>query len=177
MNPHPRRQTGYTLVESLIPVTITAILLGGALPSLQTMTQRRQLEGSAAQLETDLQLARSAAVAANAVLRMDFASGAQGSCYILHDGAAGDCACGADGAPVCSAGVTPQRSVFFPDADPVRLHANVHSIGFDPTKGSVTPTASIRLQAQAGELRLVINVMGRVRSCTPDVALPGHHAC
>jgi hypothetical protein len=35
----------------------------------------------------------------------------------------------------------------------------------------------MRLQAPVGELRLVINVMGRVRSCTPDAALPGQRAC
>ena len=74
MNRNTRRQTGFTLVEVLIPVAVAAVLLGSALPSLQTMTQRHRLEGSAAQLETDLQLARSAAVAANAVLRMDFSA-------------------------------------------------------------------------------------------------------
>ena len=177
MNRRTRRQTGYTLVECLIPVAITAILLGGAVPSLQTMTQRRQLEGSAAQLETDLQLARSAAVAANAVLRMDFAGGAAAAATSCTTAPPATAPVAPTVPRSASAGVTPQRSVFFPDADPVRLHANVRSIGFDPTKGTVTPTASMRLQAPVGELRLVINVMGRVRSCTPDAALPGQRAC
>lgn len=177
MNRNTRRQTGFTLVEVLIPVAVAAVLLGSALPSLQTMTQRHRLEGSAAQLETDLQLARSAAVAANAVLRMDFVRGEQGSCYVLHDGAAGDCTCGHLGVPACPAGVTALRSVALRDADPLRLNANVRSMAFDPVKGTVTPTASIRLVAPVGELRLVVNVMGRVRSCTPDAAVPGYRPC
>jgi hypothetical protein len=35
----------------------------------------------------------------------------------------------------------------------------------------------MRLQSPIGSLRLVINVMGRIRSCSPDSALPGQPAC
>ncbi|MCP5271137.1 MAG: GspH/FimT family pseudopilin [Burkholderiaceae bacterium] len=172
-----RRQSGFSLVEALIPLTVAGVLLGSALPSLDTMKHRRQLEGSAAQLETDLQLARSAAVAANSVLRMDFVAAGGHSCYVLHDGPAHSCDCGIDGVPVCEAGVTAWRSAHFGVDHPVQLRANVSSVGFDPVKGTVTPTASIRLDSPVGQLRVVVNVMGRVRSCTPDVSLPGQVAC
>jgi type IV fimbrial biogenesis protein FimT len=43
-------------------------------------------------------------------------------------------------------------------------------------KGTVTPTASIQLRSAAGQLRQVVNVMGRVRTCTPD-GVPGYRAC
>jgi type IV fimbrial biogenesis protein FimT len=172
-----RRPRGLSLVESLTTLTLVAVVLGSGLPSLQTLQQRRELEGSAAQLETDLQLARASAVAHAEVLRMDFLNGAGGSCYVLHDGAAGDCACGADGLPVCSGGVTVLRGVHFGPAQPVALSANVASIAFDPVKGTVTPTATIRLTTPAGQLRTIINLMGRVRSCTPDASIAGHRRC
>lgn len=175
--PRRGRQDGFSLVESLIPLAVMAVLLGSALPSLETMKLRRQLEGSAAQLETDLQLARASAVAANQVLRMDFSSDASGSCYVLHDGAAGDCNCAQDGTPVCVAATTALRSQHFAAGDPIALKANAASIAFDPVKGTITPTATMRLQSRLGSLRLVINVMGRVRSCTPDDAVPGHRRC
>lgn len=174
--PVRRRPSGLSLVESLIAAAVIAIVLGSALPPLQTMVQRRQLEGSAAQLETDLQLARMTAVAHSAVLRMAFMRDAHGSCYALHDGAAGDCRCGTDGTPICAEGVTVLRSVGFPSTQAVQLSANVRAIAFDPVKGTVTPTATLRLQAPAGQWRTVINVMGRVRSCSPS-GLPGLPAC
>jgi|JRYF01.1.fsa_nt_gb type IV fimbrial biogenesis protein FimT len=175
--PATRRQAGLSLVEILIPLAVAAVLLGSALPSLQSMLQRRHLEGTAAQLETDLQLARSAAVAANRTLRLELPADRPAVCYVLHDGPAGSCTCGDDGAPRCSEGVTPWRSVSHPPGHPVRLTANVRSITFDPVKGTVTPTATLRLAAPVGQLRLVINVMGRVRHCSPDGALPGAPAC
>lgn len=178
MTTMPRGQHGLSLVEFLIPLAVAAVLLGSALPVFENAKQRRALEGAAAQLETDLQLARAAAVARNQVLRLDFAADAAGSCYVLHDGSAGDCRCDDAGLATCSAGVEVVRSQRLPGGtSTVGLHSNVRSMAFDPTVGTVTPTASLRLNAPVGELRLVVNLMGRVRSCTPDRALPGLPAC
>ena len=41
------------------------------------------------------------AVARNAPLRISFESGAGGSCYVIHTGAANQCSCAADGTAVC----------------------------------------------------------------------------
>jgi type IV fimbrial biogenesis protein FimT len=96
----------------------------------------------------------------------------------VHDGSAGDCRCDDAGLATCSAGVEVVRSQRLPGGShAVGLRSNVRSMAFDPTVGTVTPTASVRLNAPVGELRLVVNVMGRVRSCTPDRALPGLPAC
>lgn len=178
MTTMPRGQHGLSLVECLIPLAVAALLLGSALPAFQEVKQRRALEAAAAQLETDLQLARAAAVARNQVLRLDFASDAAGSCYVVHDGSAGDCRCDATGLATCSPGVEVVRSQRLPGGPgTVGLRSNVRSMAFDPTVGTVTPTASLRLSAPVGELRLVVNVMGRVRSCTPDRVLPGLPVC
>lgn len=170
-------QTGFSLVETLAVIAIAGVLLGSALPVLDTMKHRQQLAGSAAQLETDLLLARSAAVAANQVLRMEFLSEEDQSCYVLHDGPARACTCGSEGVPTCDAGVSALRSVHFDAGHPVQLRSNVAAIAFDPVKGTVAPTASLRLAAPVGDVQLVINVMGRVRSCSPDAAVPGLSAC
>lgn len=173
-----RRPAGASLVEALAVVAITAVVAAQALPLLRTQLQRRQLEGAAALLETDLQLARAEAVAANEALRMDIVAPAQGgACIVLHDGRAGACTCGVDGLPACARGVTPRRHTAFPADGAVALRANVRSIAFDPVLGTVSPTGTLRLSNGAGELRLVINVMGRVRDCSVGGALPGHRAC
>ena len=46
----PRRQRGFTLVESLISLAIASVALGAALPGFQQARQQRHLEGLAAQL-------------------------------------------------------------------------------------------------------------------------------
>lgn len=171
-------QAGVTLTESLVTLAITAILLGSAAPGFQELRLRRHLEGVAAQLETDLQLARAEAVARREGVRVGFTTGADGgSCYVLHTGAAGACTCDGSGAVTCEPGAEALRRVPLAAGHPVRLQSNSGSILFDHVKGTVTPTATIRLDSAAGQVRQIVNVMGRVRSCTPDGALPGIRPC
>ncbi len=173
-----RHQSGVSLVESLIVLSIAAVLAGTTVPGFMGALERRQLEGSAAQLETDLQLARSAAVAANRSVRISFGQDATGSCYVVHSGGAGACSCSANAAPVCASGATALRSVGFPATGAVQLQANVAAMLFDADKGTVSPTGTLRLRAGGGQaLNVVVNIMGRVRQCTPDVPMIGQRAC
>jgi len=68
--------------------------------------------------------------------------------------------------------------VFFPEGGPVRLQSNSRSVVFDATKGTSTPTATMQLTARNGmTLRQVMNILGRVRSCSPAPSLSGYRAC
>lgn len=163
------RQTGLSLIECAIVTAVTALALGAALPSFEEARARRQLEGVAAQLETDLQLARSEAVARNEPVRVSFAQDEAGSCYWLHAGARPE--------PHCAARPDALRQVRLDAGSAVQLQSNSASLLFDPVKGTVTPTATLRLQSPVGRVHLVVNVMGRIRSCSPDAALPGLPRC
>jgi type IV fimbrial biogenesis protein FimT len=181
MNRHstPRRQRGTTLVEAATVTAIVALFAGLTVPGFGPTIERRHVEGAAAQLETDLQLARVTAVARNTGVRMRFQALADGStCYVMHSGAAGACACGADGQPVCQPGAEPLRVVHFAPDAPARVVANSGSLLFDPARGTVTPTTTAKVQGRGGAtIHLVVNVMGRVRSCSPAPAMPGQKAC
>ena len=170
------RQSGVTLVESLMVLAVTAVVLGTAVPSFEAARERRQVEGAAAQLETDIHHARSMAVARSATLRMSFQHGAAGSCYVVHSGNAGDCQCAADGSAVCRPGAQSFQTVYWPAGSAVRVVANSRSLVFDETRGTVTPTATIQVHGRQHTIRQIVNVMGRVRSCSPS-ALPGYRAC
>jgi type IV fimbrial biogenesis protein FimT len=173
-----RRQRGFSLVESLVGLATTAVVLGSAVPGFGQARLQRHFDGAAAQLETDIHYARSGAVSANRTLRMSFQSDGAASCYIVHTGPADACRCGADGSAVCSDGHEAVRSVRFGSGGPVQLRPNVRSIVFDPTAGTRTPTGTLRLVAGDGRaVHLVVNVMGRVRSCSPAGAVPGYRAC
>lgn len=183
MTPHPtcfgraQRQRGLTLIEAATVTGIVAVLVGITLPSFSELTQRRQVEGTAAQLETDLQLARSEAVARNESVRLAFARGAHGSCYVMHSGPAGSCTCDGGGTVVCTPDAQVLRSVHQAAGFPVQIQSNSASLLFDAVKGTVTPTATMRVQAPVGNIHQVVNVMGRVRSCSPDGRVAGYRRC
>ena len=58
-----RHQNGYTALEALVTVSITALIALIALPALDRAHRRMALESAASQLRADLQYARSLAVA------------------------------------------------------------------------------------------------------------------
>lgn len=171
-----RRQAGVTLIESLICVSTLLVGLSAALPGFEGARERRHVEGAAAQLETDLQLTRSLAVAQNRTVRFEIGRDAHGTCYIVHTGSAGDCTCSPQGA-ACVPGVVALRSQHQSTDTGVAITANVTSMVFEPLRGTVTPTATLRVEGPRVSIRQIINIMGRVRSCSPDGAVPGLKVC
>lgn len=169
-------QRGSSLVETMIALGIVSVAAGLALPSWGEASDRRRVEGVAAELETHLAHVRSQAVAMNRTLRLHFASD---RCYVVHTGGSGTgCSCADDGSASCSGGVQVLQVVQWPAQTPVRVLSNSSSIGFDATKGTVTPTATVQIVgARGAALHNVINIMGRVRSCAPAPGLPGHPTC
>ncbi len=158
-------------------LTIGLVALGAAAPGFESARERRHVEGAAALFETDFAYARSSAVAANHSLRLRFGAGADGSCYVVFAGSPTQCECGARG-PVCSGGATPLRHVHQPADSGVTIEANVGTMTLDALRGTVTPTATVRFTARDGRaLHQVVNLMGRVRTCSPDAALPGYARC
>lgn len=61
----PERQTGLTMIELMVVVTIAAILAGMAAPSLVDMINNTRLSSTMSQLTNDLNRARSEAVKRN----------------------------------------------------------------------------------------------------------------
>jgi type IV fimbrial biogenesis protein FimT len=145
---------------------------------MQQLLDARRFDGIASQLASDLQFTRISAVARNQSLRFSLPADAAGSCYVIHTGKADACRCGASGPAACSPGASEIRTVRLPAADRVLVQANVASILFDPVHGTSTPTGTLRvIGANGRELRHVVNVMGRVRSCSPQGTVGGYRAC
>jgi type IV fimbrial biogenesis protein FimT len=173
-----RAQWGVSLVESMVVTAVVAITASAAVPGLGSFKSRQALNSAAAEFETDVQHTRSLAVAGNAGLRISFDARHGAACYIVHDGGADDCECGPAGQAVCRNGAQAQRTVIFPAGGAVALNANVGSIVFDPVRGTSTPTATVRFSMQGGAaVHQVINILGRVRSCSPGRAVAGYKAC
>lgn len=160
-------QRGLTLVEAGTATAIAAAALVTALPGFGDLLDARRAEGVAAELATDLRFARSEAVSRNAGVRVRLQGDADGTrCYVIHTGSAGACSCLDAGPPVCSGDAEPIKAVRFASDDRVQVQANVGSMLFDPVRGTVTPTGTLTILAADGrQMRHVVNILGRVRSC------------
>jgi type IV fimbrial biogenesis protein FimT len=171
-----RRQHGVSLVESMIVVAIGAVCVGAVVPSFEQARGRLHLEGASAQLQTDMQYARSLAVLHNRSTRISFSNA--NACYVLHTGSSGSCTCSGNGAAACAEGAEALRVVALGADARLALHSNSASILFDGAQGTVTPTATVQISAAGGaSLRNVVSLMGRIRSCSPAPGLPGYPAC
>ena len=179
-----RQARGLTLIECLIAVAVACTAIGTAVPSYGRMLEKRHLEGAAAQLETDIQFARSLAASMNEPVRLRVQQDAGGSCYIVYRGPAASCTCTSGGAPVCSPGSPGSqadallRSLRLPAPGGVQAQANVSSMLFSPLHGTVTPTGTLKLTGREGrQLHVVVNLMGRARTCAPGGAVAGYPSC
>jgi len=173
-----RRRRGLTLLELAIVVAITAIVAAAAAPSFTAIIDARRLDSAAARLAADIQFARSEAIARNQPLRLSLLTGAGASCWIVHSGASADCRCSDDAGAVCGAGARAVKGVVLANRERVSVAGNVASIVFDPLHGTSTPTATLSLSDVRGRsVRHVVNVLGRVRSCSPAGTLAGYPAC
>jgi type IV fimbrial biogenesis protein FimT len=172
-----RRQRGLSLLEVAIVVAILAIVGATAAPSFSAMLDNRRLDAAATRLAADIQFVRGEAIARNRMLRLSVRAGSDATCWIVHSGGAADCRCTAEGA-VCVGGALAIKSVVLPGSQRVAVSGNVASIAFDPLHGTSTPTGTLRLtDARGRAVHHVVNVLGRVRSCSPGAAVPGYPNC
>lgn len=169
---------GVTLLEMCVVMAISSVVVGATMPGLQGFVESRRLNGVASQLVTDIQYVRTEAVARNRALRLTLHTLADPPCYVVHSGSAAQCSCGPSGPAVCTGGAEEIKTVHLPPAEHIALLANVGSVLFDPLHGTSTPTGTLRLVGSRGlEIRHVINIMGRVRSCSPLALVSGYRAC
>ena len=171
-------QRGLSLIECCATLAIASVLVGTAVPSFDGQMKTRRLDGTAAELAVDLHYVRSEAVSRNEGVRIGFQSTAGGQCTVIHTGAAADCPCDNAGVAQCVNGASALKTVFHPTSSGVAVQANVASMRFDPINGTVTPAGTVRVTAADGRaIHHVVNIMGRVRSCSPGGAAKGYRAC
>ncbi len=178
MNKTAKHERGVTWVETCVVLAVLGVVSGAALPEMGKLLDARRLEGAAVQFATDVQFARSEAVARNQPVRLSVFTSAQGTCYAVHTGQSNQCTCADSGRAVCTGSAREIKTVSLPSSQGVTLAANSASVLFDPLHGTSTPAATFRIVGRQGPaIHQVINVMGRVRSCTPAGGVPGYPNC
>jgi type IV fimbrial biogenesis protein FimT len=160
---------------------VVSLAIGTAIPSLGSLRQKADLAGAAAQIETDVQFARGQATALNRTVQLTLREAEGGAtCYIVHTGPAADCTCSGQepGAAACENASQLLRAVSFASQGMVQVRSASRSITFDPVRGTVTPTATLRIEARDGRrIHQIVNLLGRVRSCSPQASANGEPVC
>jgi type IV fimbrial biogenesis protein FimT len=171
-----RSASGFTLLECMLALAVAAIVVSLSVPGFGAARARRHVEGAAAQVQTDMELARSEAVRTRRAIHLRF-NNAGGNCYLLYTGPLNSCSCTAAGHSSCITGSQPLRTQTL-DREGVQLQSNVNTMTFDPVQGTVTPTGTVRLEGRENlSLRVIVSLLGRIRTCTPSVGMPGYKRC
>ena len=170
---------GLTLIDMLCALAVTAVLMGGALPAWRGFQQAQVLRGVTETVQTDVQYARTVAMTTDRTVRLSVHSYPDGgSCTLVHLGSAAACTCSDSvGQASCTAGGELLRVSVQKAAQGASLTSVGKTLIFDAGKGTVSPTATLLVQDRDGRVvRQIINILGRVRNCSPD-GVVGFAAC
>lgn len=197
-NTHPSAEAGFTLVELMITVVIAGLLVLLAAPSFHKMILMQRLRGVNAQLITDLQYARSEAVARGDFLRINLGKDDTQTCYTLYtatsDDAASRCDClvGAGNTNTCPASSVEIKTINLPRSAGVSLTwpaTQESSFAYEPVRGGLyatpsamasSPVVQVQLEARIDDdrrFRTTVVQSGRASVCAPNATVMGGPAC
>lgn len=186
MNNRPfRGGRGFTMVELMIAVAIIAIVLTLAAPSFTGFMAKKRVEGVLAELSTDLQYARSEAVARNKNVRVTFGTG----CYVIThypDSSSPASTCSQTGAATLGTGAGLVKQVQLQSGASASLSplASLTYLEFDPVRGLATfstgsGSGSVDVVSSIGpwQLRATVTAVGSMSVCSPGGSVTGYTSC
>jgi type IV fimbrial biogenesis protein FimT len=201
-----RAARALTLIELLIVISVVGVLVALVGPSMAEMIGMQRLRGIAAQMATDMQFARSEAVARNRFVGFSAraTSGAANRCYSIYTNGASPanllisgvqttgvqyCNCHPD--PAVCVTLAEARTVRvptdfgiqlrWPSTQPDWFAINPISGGVESVIGSGTPFdhefCYELSRSPRGRLRVDISLGGRTSICSPDQSVTGYPVC
>lgn len=154
-----RKQRGFTFLELMITLVVAAILIFATVPSFVRMITRIRVEGTGNELSADLQYARTEAVRRRAtVTLLTHATG-----YAITT-------------PASGSGTVQLKGVQF--ASGVRVVEEAVGVTYDAMRAMANGgTLTISDATDAAQLRVNVNVMGRVEMCSPGRTISNYPSC
>lgn len=186
---------GFTIIELMIAVAVLAIITSLALPSYQTLLEKRRVTSAAEQVMAFLSSAQLESVKRNREVGVNLQSSGEDWCLVMvEDATAPDDFCDCLTADACTAdnslrvlawGTDDQtyRPLF--DAASSTLGDEDDILEFDPVRGLTADGASGELQFLSSESTYALNVelspTGRVKLCNDSerasTKVPGYEDC
>lgn len=164
--------SGFTLIEVLVTVSLVALLAGLAVPAMGHLIDSARLRGAAETLVQELRQARNRALNFQQTVYFSFSRNAgENWCYGWSDRAGCNCRLDTNHPDACLSGageaarLQRQLSSNFPAISlGTPAAATTFKLQFAAIRGTAR-AASIRLGNNAGEVRVIISPLGRVRAC------------
>lgn len=201
---HARAARGLTVIEMMVVVVVVGVIVTLAVPSLREFLARQRVAAVNAELVTDLQFARSEAVARNREVYLTFRSAPLAgsppmSCYTIHTVVnVGGCDCRRPPGTACdvAVGLEEIKTVQVLDDTTVGFHTQAwpaNRLGFSSRQGLafwdghlstsadyVTNWQDFQIGVEStlsGKLRTSAGITGRPQVCSPDGSFSGVPPC
>lgn len=167
----PESMQGFTVFELLMAVAVLSLALALAVPAMTTMSERRQTMAAVERIYSELQLARSVAVAQSQPIFMNISTGNNWALGVSNNAACDP----VDNDPACSVpdvnGNNAVTHLFTAlDNDNVSVNATGNQITFFSQRGTATPVNIV--VSSLGEAGYIVNILvrplGQISICSPD---------
>lgn len=170
---------GVSMLECCMTLAVMALLLLVGVPSLKELQDRIRLQGQSKALTAQIINMRFEAIMKNQAVRMTFINSPDGTCYVVHTGPAESCTCDGQGNANCNTKLGQVLATqHWNTNERVQIYANVRTILFDPRTGLAAPGGTVRLVNASGqELRHIVSLRGRVRTCSSERNFSDHAPC
>lgn len=161
---------GFTLIELLLAVALLSVVMVLAVPAMTTMVERRQTIAAVERIYSELQLARSTAVAMSQPVFMNISSGDNWALGVSNDANCDP----VDNDPACSIPDVENnnpisRLYSVSDNENVRVNSGGNQITFFSQRGTATPTNIV--VTSLGDVGYVVNIvvrpLGQISVCSP----------
>jgi type IV fimbrial biogenesis protein FimT len=193
---------GFTILELLVAMAILGILLTVAVPSMGSFSANQELIGAAEQIYGHLQQMRTESIArsntmvakfaANGTTTWTYGLSSNFNCDLTQTTATGTNACitvvsdgdstyqGVNGAT--DTGDLVLSRFTSSDFDTVKVDVSGFSsssqVVFRAPRGTAAAVGQVNLTGSNGKkLRLAVNVLGKIRLCTPDGSVDNYRTC
>ena len=172
------RQSGVTLNELIIALSVVAILLGLGAPSYSQFITKRKVAGAANLVTTFFENVKMQSIKRNRFVTITYKHAVDGAAWCLGAVMGKDVTCDCMAAtPQCliDADPTVLSNETYAEFDYVRAVFTEGSVSFDPVRGILTdPAAAVSMEikhlSEDFRVNISVNATGSIWKCSP----PGH---